>query len=55
MKNPGITPGFVIIDIVRICPTNKPTTPDTLVIAKSYAHIANNFPISRNARVPVGF
>lgn len=54
-KNPGIPPGFVIIDIVRICPTNKPTTPDTLVIAKSYAHIANNFPIVRNVRVPVGF
>lgn len=45
----------MIIDIVRICPTNKPTTPDTLAIAKSYAHIANNFPIVRNVRVPVGF
>ena len=53
--NPGIPPGFVFIDIVRICQTTKHSTPDTLVIAKSYAHIANNFPIVRNVRVPVRF
>ena len=38
-----------------ICPTNTPTTPNNLVIAKSYAHIANNFPIVRNVRAQVGF
>ena len=35
--------------------TNIPTTRDTLVISKYRARIANNFPIVRNVRVPVGF
>lgn len=55
LKNQGIPPGFVIIDIARICPMNTPTTRDTLVIPKYRAHIANSSPIVRNVRDPVGF